>query len=496
MTDAADDASSNTFNGGFKDRFTGNNYIYGDANGNMTRDNNKDIQSITYNHLNLPTQVLFDHGGSILYTYDATGVKLKKEIFLTIPLVNAVADLSTSYAGNYIYEKDNTGEKLSFFSHAEGYVEKNGSDFDYVYQYKDHLGNIRLSYQDMNNNGSVDSSEIKEENNYYPFGLEHKGYNNIVQNSNSAASKFKYNDVELEEALGLDLYEMEFRMYDPAIGRFTSIDPITHHSYSTYNAFDNNPIFWADPSGADGETSELIRNIWNNSGSGITTWINNGNGSFNKAKKGIYNAMQGKLNKTKEDFEKSNSLFIEEYGSNELIKSSFKGNGKKWRSYKRKRDNVSKLKDIFESTLERFNRVDRIIADFENIDEDGFELMNSLMINYDDLEKQLSIGVEIGQSSTTAHNSIREWQNKLYYKTTITLGYGVEVGSDVFAHELGHIYGASLDFTSYFESIQKATDISNKRQMNYSPPNCQKSNAIYAREANKWAKRYNQLKKI
>lgn len=124
MTDAADDASSNTFNGGFKDRFTGNNYIYGDANGNMTRDNNKDIQSITYNHLNLPTQVLFDHGGSILYTYDATGVKLKKEIFLTIPLVNAVADLSTSYAGNYIYEKDNTGEKLSFFSHAEGYVEK------------------------------------------------------------------------------------------------------------------------------------------------------------------------------------------------------------------------------------------------------------------------------------------------------------------------------------------------------------------------------------
>jgi hypothetical protein len=43
---------------------------------------------------------------------------------------------------------------------------------------------------------------------------------------------------------------MNARQYDPAIGRFTSIDPIVHHSQSTYAAFDNNPAFWADPSGA------------------------------------------------------------------------------------------------------------------------------------------------------------------------------------------------------------------------------------------------------
>lgn len=65
------------------------------------------------------------------------------------------------------------------------------------------------------------------------------------------ASKFKYNGVEHEEALGLNLYEMNYRQYDPAIARWTGIDPITHFSNSTYNAFDNNPVFWADPSGAD-----------------------------------------------------------------------------------------------------------------------------------------------------------------------------------------------------------------------------------------------------
>ena len=87
---------------------------------------------------------------------------------------------------------------------------------------------------------------------YYPFGLKHNGYNNVVSsNGNSTAQKFKYNGVELEESLGLNLYEMEFRQYDPAIARFTSIDPVTHHSMSTYTAFDNNPVFWADPSGAN-----------------------------------------------------------------------------------------------------------------------------------------------------------------------------------------------------------------------------------------------------
>ncbi len=253
MTDNADDASSNTFNGGFKDRFSGNNYIHGDANGNMTKDNNKDISSIQYNHLNLPTQVLFDHGGSILYTYDATGVKLKKEIFLNAPnFNNPVADFTTYYAGNYIYEKESTTESLQFFSHPEGYVEKNGSNFEYVYQYKDHLGNIRLSYADTDNNGSIDAnSEIISEKNYYPFGLEHKGYNNVVQNSNSAASRFKFGGKEFNDELGLNWYDVSARNYDPALGRWMNIDPLAEQMrrHSPYNYAFDNPIRFTDPDG-------------------------------------------------------------------------------------------------------------------------------------------------------------------------------------------------------------------------------------------------------
>ncbi|MBW8201968.1 RHS repeat-associated core domain-containing protein, partial [Flagellimonas abyssi] len=152
----------------------------------------------------------------------------------------------TDYAGNYIYQ----GGTLQFFGQSEGYVTPDGNGgYDYVYQYKDHLGNIRLSYVE-DDNGDL---EIVEENNYYPFGLKHKGYNDIPMSplGNSVAQKWKYNGVELDETTGL--YEMDFRQYDAAIGRFTAIDLVTHHSMSTYTGFDNNPIYWADPSGANAE---------------------------------------------------------------------------------------------------------------------------------------------------------------------------------------------------------------------------------------------------
>ena len=73
----------------------------------------------------------------------------------------------------------------------------------------------------------------------------------VSANVNSVASKFKFNGVELEESLGLDLYETNLRLYDPAIGRWNAIDIVDHFEYSPYQAFDNNPVFFADPSGAD-----------------------------------------------------------------------------------------------------------------------------------------------------------------------------------------------------------------------------------------------------
>ncbi|WP_394974040.1 DUF6443 domain-containing protein [uncultured Croceitalea sp.] len=218
---------------GFKDSAspTSDDYTY-DANGNMLRDLNKGINTnIGYNHLNLPTSVTLS-GGTISYIYDATGVKLKKTVGSSV----------TEYAGNYIYENGS----LQFFSHAEGYVDVEGG-YDYIYQYKDHLGNVRLSYTD--NNGTL---EIIEENNYYPFGLKHKGYNGSVSPlGNSVAQRWKFGGKELNDELNLDWYDVSARNYDPAIGRWMNLDPLAEQMrrHSPYNYAFDNPIYFTDPDG-------------------------------------------------------------------------------------------------------------------------------------------------------------------------------------------------------------------------------------------------------
>ncbi|WP_430968316.1 DUF6443 domain-containing protein [Spongiimicrobium sp. 2-473A-2-J] len=221
---------------GFKDGTnSGNDYTY-DANGNMISDANKGITSITYNHLNLPTQVTLG-SGNIQYIYDATGVKQKKVVNET-----GLSSVTTEYAGNYIYE----GSALQFFNHAEGYVEPNGSNWDYIYQYKDHLGNIRLAYH---NSGAPSSPtlQIREENNYYPFGLKHKGYNGGQVGRDH---KFEFQGQEIDNSLGYNMHEFELRHYDAAIGRFVTTDPYEQF-VSPYVAMGNNPVVSFDPDGGN-----------------------------------------------------------------------------------------------------------------------------------------------------------------------------------------------------------------------------------------------------
>ncbi len=378
------DAGNDTY--GFKDGInTGDDYTY-DTNGNMLTDANKGISAnIAYNHLNLPTTVPIG-SGAISYIYDATGVKQEKKVIEYMQPTKY-----TYYAGNYVYEGDNTSSSLKFMNHPEGYVEPSPvGAFDYIYQYKDHLGNVRLSYKGEDDllfyedfesasgwNGSghsygspisgfdnnfkhtgdysglvepygngnstlcysndwvaIDNAEptdyivsgwvyledvpgnssyirltmkrsattnsvfssnvytstkgewvylekrvtvpadrkyigfsiqnlyagkawyddlairkatdspdleILEENNYYPFGLKHKGYNsNIV-----AHHPYKeFQDQELTEDLGLNVHEWKYRISDPAIGRFWQIDPLAEdYVYNgTYNFSENRVI--------------------------------------------------------------------------------------------------------------------------------------------------------------------------------------------------------------------------------------------------------------
>jgi len=93
----------------------------------------------------------------------------------------------------------------------------------------DHAGSVWWDDVSIRQANDVNDVEIVEENNYYPFGLKHKGYNNTPLTNHP----YKFGGKELSEELGLNTYDFGARSYDPAIARWTSIDPVTHFNMST-----------------------------------------------------------------------------------------------------------------------------------------------------------------------------------------------------------------------------------------------------------------------
>ncbi len=176
------------------------------------------------------------------------------------------------YFSGSILGKKGAGNKnfcisaFQFFNHAEGYIKPvfaSGSaaisSWEYIYQYKDHLGNVRLSYADTNNDDTIDANtEIIEESNYYPFGLKHKGYNNVVSsNGNSVAQKWNFLGQESNDELGLNWLTFRYRNYMPELGRFFGVDPVAgeYMSISTYQFAHNNPVWKIELEGLEGAST-------------------------------------------------------------------------------------------------------------------------------------------------------------------------------------------------------------------------------------------------
>lgn len=216
-------------------------YSY-DANGNMssrvnTLHTQANLTAISYNHLNLP-QSYTTPSNTISYTYDANGNKLSSN--------NAIAPTQTR---EYISGVEYDSGVLELIHIPEGRVVKNGIDYQYHYFITDYLGNNRVGLTQATN---VTIPEFSAD--YYPFGLR---YPAIQIDEFSTKNLYLYNAKELQGELG-GQYDYGARFYDPVIGRWNVIDPLSEQMrrWSPYAYGFNNPIQFIDPDGRQPRRSD------------------------------------------------------------------------------------------------------------------------------------------------------------------------------------------------------------------------------------------------
>jgi len=166
-----------------------------DKNGNLVFDKNKNMAGITYNRLNLPSEIQAkdDNGnakGKIVYIYDAAGNKLQKKVVEYGPDHVTVAQTTiTDYVAGRVYETKqiaanpaaNYADKLQFLGQEEGRIRAtytNTSDpnlltgFEYDYMVKDHLGNVRMVLTEEQHSqlypiASLEDAKLSTEEGYY-----------------------------------------------------------------------------------------------------------------------------------------------------------------------------------------------------------------------------------------------------------------------------------------------------------------------------------------
>ena len=119
--------------------------------------------------------------------------------------------------------------------------------FAVQYNITDHLGNLRASFNEL---------RYLQENSYNPYGTQ--SVSNVY--SGQPKNNYLFNGKEQQtEIAGFGFYNYGARFYDPALGRWHSIDPLAekYYSWSPYNFCAGNPLRFVDPDGC-----EFTENAW------------------------------------------------------------------------------------------------------------------------------------------------------------------------------------------------------------------------------------------
>ena len=235
-------------------------YTY-DRNGNMTSDLNRRISSVSYNRQNRPARIKHS-GGTETFTYLPDGTKRERTA-----LGKDWSLSRTEYRGNLVCADDS----LKYILFDGGLIAMDGASPEYLFFLRDHLGSVRVVARP--------DGKVVQVNHYYPYGmafagggmsgnagahpveggvsvaggsLEIGGETGGMELARPGASQpYRFLGNELYTSNSLGLYDFNARMYDPALGRFLSVDPMAegYRHLSPYAYCAGNPVVYADKDG-------------------------------------------------------------------------------------------------------------------------------------------------------------------------------------------------------------------------------------------------------
>jgi len=264
------------------DNQSANNYVY-DRIGNLVSDAAENLDEVRWTVYGKINRIMKSNGGSTVidYGYDPGGNRTYKKVNTNDTITNT------------FYVRDAQGNVLAIYSkkqeeglkwdeqHLYGssrlgmwrydtlvptvapVVGEATSIYDSLllgsrsYELSNHLGNVLSTISDKkignDSSGVVNYylAEVLSQNDYYPFGMLMPGRKYAAENGYRYGFNGKENDNEVKGEGNQQDYGM--RIYDPRLGRFLSVDPLSKSFpyYSPYQYAGNMPIYAIDLDGQE-----------------------------------------------------------------------------------------------------------------------------------------------------------------------------------------------------------------------------------------------------
>lgn len=262
-----------------------NNYQY-DAIGNLVSDASEGITNINWNVYGKIMNIT-KSGAQIGYLYDASGNRIIKQTAsdTTVYVRDATGNVLSVYekkpGGQLVqtemdlYGSSRLGMAVQHLALDTTIVLSGGfgtaikSSFtrgEKVYELANHLGNVLVTISDkklgvdQNSDGVIDyyTADVQSAQDYYPFGFKMPD-----RTYNASNYRYGFNGKEEDDEVKGDGSSMNFgaRIYDPRIGRWSSVDKLEkgYPSLSPYNYVSNAPLSAVDP---DGNLIIFINGFW------------------------------------------------------------------------------------------------------------------------------------------------------------------------------------------------------------------------------------------